>query len=218
MNDGQSAGVTRYGRAEERVALVRSAFRWEYLTIAWMLVETFVAGWAGVQARSLTLIAFGADSLIELASAGVLVWRLTIEIKQGQAFSERAEKTASRIAGALLFTLAFYVVVSAGYGLWHREQAEFSGLGLAITVLAIPIMYVISRRKLGLAEALASRSLRADAAEAITCGYLSVVVVIGLVAQLLFRAWWIDPVTSLVIVVFVVREGREAWVGDPCCD
>jgi hypothetical protein len=28
----------------------------------------------------------------------------------------------------------------------------------------------------------------------------------------------VDAVTSLAIVWFVVKEGREAWQGDECCD
>ena len=212
--DAGSADAARRLAPDRRLLLVREAFRWEYVTVVWMAIETLAAGWAGIRAHSLMLIAFGADSLIELASAGVLIWRLTVENKRGQAFSERAERTASRVAGVLLFALAFYVVVSAGYGLLRRDTAAFSGVGLTITLLAIPIMYLLSRRKLKLAEALGSRALRADAAEAITCGYLSVLVVVGLMAQLLFRAWWIDPIASLIIVAFLVKEGREAWEGE----
>jgi len=72
-----------------------------------MTVEAVVAIAAGVTAGSLVLIAFGLDSVIELASAGVLMWRLSVELRHGQAFSERAERIASRIGGALLFALAF---------------------------------------------------------------------------------------------------------------
>ena len=61
-----------------RLDLVRRAFRLEWLTAAWMAVEATVAIGSGISAQSLSLIAFGADSLIELASAGVLLWRLTI--------------------------------------------------------------------------------------------------------------------------------------------
>jgi hypothetical protein len=57
-------------------------------------------------ARESPLIAFGVDSLIELASAGVLLWRLTIEIRDGAEFSEAIERRASKMAGALLFILA----------------------------------------------------------------------------------------------------------------
>ncbi len=74
----------------------------------------------------------------------------------------------------------------------------------------------LSKAKIHVADGLGSRALRADAAEAITCGYLPIVVVVGLVAQALFHAWWVDGVTSLAIVYFLVKEGREAWEGDDC--
>jgi divalent metal cation (Fe/Co/Zn/Cd) transporter len=203
---------------DDRHALIQQAFRLEYITLAWMIVEAVVAIGSGVAADSLTLIAFGIDSLIELASACVLIWRLTVELRYGQAFSERAETTASRVGGALLFVLAAYVVASAGWKLWTQQGAEFSLPGLAVTVLAIPIMSFLARRKLKVADALGSRALRADAVESITCGWLAFVAVGALVAQLLVGAWWVDALASLGIVWFVVREGREAWEGEACCD
>ena len=121
-----------------RLQLVQRAFRLEWLTAGWMLIEAAVAIGSGVTAQSLSLIAFGADSLIELASAGVLLWRLDVELRQGVEFPESVEHRASRISGALLFVLAAYVVVSAAFGLWRREGQEFSTSGLAPAVLAIP--------------------------------------------------------------------------------
>jgi divalent metal cation (Fe/Co/Zn/Cd) transporter len=176
-----------------------------------MVVEAGVAIGAGIAARSVTLLAFGIDSVIELASAGVLIWRLTIELRRGQSFAEAAERTASRIGGALLFALAAYVVVAAGWSLWTRQGAEFSWLGLLVSLATIPIMWLLSRRKLRLADALASRALRTDAMESITCGWLAFVVLIGLLAQRALGAWWVDAVTSLVIVGLLLKEGREAW-------
>jgi divalent metal cation (Fe/Co/Zn/Cd) transporter len=117
----------------------------------------------------------------------------------------------------LLFALGIYVVPSAGFSLWQRQGAEFSTLGLAIALVSIPAMYALSRAKLVVAKDLGSRAMRADAVEAITCGYLAFVVVVGLLAQLLFHAWWRDSVTSLVIVYFLIKVGRESWEGDDCC-
>jgi len=148
----------------------------------------------------------------------VLVWRLAIELRHGQAFSENAERIASRIGGALLLTLAAYVVVAASWNLWQQQGEEFSWPGLIVTLLAIPIMRYLARRKLDLAEKLGSRALRADAIEAITCGWLSLVAVISLAAQALFGFWWIDSVGSLAIVWLLVKEGREAWTGECCAD
>jgi len=90
--------------------------------------------------------------------------------------------------------------------------------GLLLSVGAIPIMYVLSRRKLDIAAALGSRALRADAIESLTCGWLAFVVVAALAAQWALGAWWVDPVASLAIVWLLIREGREAWSGEECCD
>jgi divalent metal cation (Fe/Co/Zn/Cd) transporter len=200
----------------ERTDLVRRALVLEGLTLAWVLIEAGVAIWAGSQARSLSLIAFGADSLIEAVSACVLLWRLNVELRHGHAFSEDAERKASKIGGVLLFALAVYVVVSAAWGLWTREGQEFSRLGLVITAATIPIMYLLAKRKLAVAEKIGSRALRTDAMESITCGWLSFVVLVGLVVQLVLGVWWVDSITSLVIVYFRVKEGREAWAVEEC--
>jgi divalent metal cation (Fe/Co/Zn/Cd) transporter len=182
--------------ADDRAALVRQAFWLEWLTIAWLAIEAGVALWSGSVAGSITLLAFGLDSVIELISAGILIWRLTVELRHGQEFSEEAEQRASKIGGALLFALAAYVVIGAVWSLWTKRAEEFSTPGLQI----------------------GSRALRADAVESIACGWLSVMVVAGLTAQYLIGAWWIDAVTSLGIVWFLVREGREAWKGEECGD
>jgi divalent metal cation (Fe/Co/Zn/Cd) transporter len=198
-----------------RQNLIRTALRLEWLTIGWMVLEAAVAVVSGVSARSISLIAFGLDSLIELASAGVLIWRLASELRSGgRDVAGQAESIARRIAGGLLFALAAYVVSAAGWSLWRGEGQAFSWAGLAVAVLAMPIMFLLARHKRSLAQRLGSAALRADAAEALACLWLSAIVIIGLVAQLAFGAWWIDAVTSLAIVWFLVKEGREAWAAD----
>ena len=202
----------------QRAQLIQEAFRLECFTIAWMLIEAAVAIAAGLVARSVALLAFGLDSVIELVSAGVLIWRLDIELRRGQSVAEAAERTASRIGGALLFALVAYVLLMAGWSLWTRQGAEFSWPGLSVTVTAIPIMWGLSRRKLRVAEALGSPALRADAVESLACGWLSFVVLVGLLAQLTLGSWWVDAVTSLVIVRLLIKEGREAWNGQKAGD
>jgi divalent metal cation (Fe/Co/Zn/Cd) transporter len=204
--------------ARDRISLIRDAFRLEWLTIGWMSIEAVVALTSGVAAGSLVLTAFGLDSVIELISAGVLMWRLSVELRQGQAFSEDAERLASRIGGVLLFVLAAYVVLAAGWHLWTQHGEEFSLPGLILTALAIPIMRYLARHKIDLADKLGSRALRADAMESITCGWLSLVAVVSLTAQALFGFWWIDSIGSLAIVWLLIKEGREAWSGECCSD
>lgn len=194
-----------------RDRLVRRAFRLEWLTAGWMAIEAAVAIGSGMAAHSLTLIAFGADSIIELLSAAVLLWRLAVEMKHGEGISEATERLASKIGGVLLFLLTLYVTASAAWSLWNRQGQEFSTAGLAIAVVAIPAMFLLAKAKLRIADQIESRALRADAIESVTCGYLSLVVVVGLLAELILRAWWIDAASALALVPFLVKEAREAW-------
>jgi divalent metal cation (Fe/Co/Zn/Cd) transporter len=203
--------------SSDREALIREAFKLEWVTIGWMSVEAIVALASGIAAGSVVLVAFGLDSVIELASAGALVWRLTVELRHGQAFSENAEQLASRIAGGLLFALAAYVTIAALWSLWTRQGEAFSWPGFVVALAAIPSMRYLARRKIAIADKIGSRALRADATEAVTCGWLSFVVVISLSAQWAFGAWWIDGVASLAVVWLLVKEGREALAGRECC-
>ena len=98
------------------------------------------------------------------------------------------------------------MTAGAVLGLWRRHGAEFSAPDIALAVAAIPIMYVLARRKLAVAQQLGSRALRADAIESITCGWLSFAVVVGLAAQLGLGTWWVDPLASLAIVYGVVQR------------
>ena len=202
----------------DRLSLIGEALRLEWLTIGWMTIEAVVSIGAGLTAGSLVVLAFGLDSLIELASAGVLMWRLSVELRHGQKFSEHAENIASRIGGGLLFALAIYVTIAALWRLWTGTGEAFSWPGFVIALIAIPAMRYLAHRKIAIAEKIGSRALRADAMEAVTCGWLSFVVVISLAAQWITGAWWIDGVGSLAIVWFLIKEGREAWSGSECCD
>jgi divalent metal cation (Fe/Co/Zn/Cd) transporter len=192
---------------------VQEAFRLEWLTIGWMTVEAVVGIASGIAAGSLVVIAFGLDSVIELASAGVLVWRLTVELRRGQEFSERIERIAGSIAGVLLLLLAAYVVVAAVWRLGTATGEEFSWSGFILCLVAIPAMRYLARRKFDIAEKIGSRALRADAVEAVACGWLSFVVVVTLSLQWLIGGWWIDSVGSLAIVYFLVKECQQC--GEP---
>ena len=201
-----------------RQEIIARAFRVEWSTIAWMLVEFSVALYAGIAAHSLALIAFSLDSLIEMGHAGVLISRLHTELRLGSEFPEAIEQRAARTGGWILAALALYILAGAAWELWHRQGSEFSTPGLAIVVIAIPLMYFLSRVKYDLADRLSSRALRGDAAESASCLYLSATIVVALLGQLTFHAWWIDGAASLLIAFFVAREAREGLNGDDCCD
>lgn len=90
--------------------------------------------------------------------------------------------------------------------------------GILIGLIAKVGMPLLAAWKLKVAARLNSRALRADAMEAITCGYLSIVLIVGLAATRLFGWWWLDSVAALALIPFLIQEGKEAIQGEcDCC-
>ncbi|SRR5260370_20239030 len=198
----------------ERNSPERTAVRLEIITIIWMVIEAAVAVGAGIAAGSLLLVAFGIDSGIELTSAIVVFRRFRFELNQKLQSDLRnardVERKTARIAGYLLLLLSAYVVVQALFGLITRHAAETSPVGIAVAVIAAFGMPFLAKAKLRVADRIESRSLRADAMETFTCGYLAWVLLIGIVLNAVTHWWWIDSVASLAIVPLLIREGWES--------
>ncbi len=193
--------------------LLRRVVRLQVLTIAWMTVEAIVALGAAWLARSPALLGFGGDSAIELFSAIIVLWRF-----RSKSDSADAEKLAARVAGGLLFIVAAFVIVSSGLSLlgYREPQPSFAGVILLI-VAAIGMPWLASQKR-KLATQVASASLRADATESALCGYLSLIALAGLLANLIFHAPWADPVAALALMPLIAREGWKAiHASRHCC-
>jgi cation diffusion facilitator family transporter len=203
-------------RDTERDALLTRGLRLELLTVGWNLVEGLVAILAALASGSIALLGFGVDSAIESVSGAVLLWRLDAE-RRGPADEEaieRIERRAERLVGISFFVLAAYVTFDAISSLLSGERPEPSILGIAVTAVSIGVMLWLAAAKRRVAAGLGSRALAADAEQTQACWYLSVVVLIGIGLNALAGWWWADPVAALGVVVILVREGREAWLGE----
>ncbi len=199
---------------------LRAGIRLEAISIAWMVAEAAISLGAGIAAGSLLLTAFGADSVIELASAALLLHRLRRQIDArfaDNADLERVERKTAKLAGFLLYGLSGYVVLQALSGLTHRHHAETPWLGVGVAVGAAFGMPLLARAKIKVADEIGSRALRADAMETFTCGYLSWALLAGLAANAVLHWWWLDSVFALGIVPLLIKEGREAVSGECGC-
>jgi hypothetical protein len=157
------------------------------------------------------LLAFGGDSLIELLSASVVLWRFT-----APSAHERTEQRAAQIAGVLLLLLAAYVaVISALTFLGYREPKP-SLLGICVLVAAAAIMPWLASEKRKLSAATGSAALRADAAESSVCGYLALIALAGLLVNLIWNIGRADSIAALATIPFIVYEARESLRGKAC--
>jgi divalent metal cation (Fe/Co/Zn/Cd) transporter len=195
----------------ERVSQVRAGVRLEVFTVAWMAVEALLSLGAGIAAGSLLLVAFGLDSVVELLSGAVLLWRLRVEAGGGDGDAvERAERRASWIAAVLLVLLCLYVLGSSIYGLVSRTTPQSSPLGIAVSAAAVLVMPWLGLKKRSLAREIESDALEDDAAESITCAYMAGTVLLGLLLNAVFRWWWVEDVAALAFLVWLGRETVEA--------
>lgn len=194
-----------------RQAQIRSGVWIELVAIGWMIVEACVALITGFLTRSVSLQGFGIDSIIELISGGVLLWRLLVEWRGGSDKAvERAERRAAWVSALSLFALALYIVVASILTFALRTRPESSAWGIGLAIAAAVIMPLLWQGKLRIARSIGSAALKADAACSVTCAYMSIALLIGLSLNALFGWWWADPLAALILVYFIVREGREA--------
>ena len=181
-----------------------------YLTIIWNSLEGIIAIAAGLVAGSIALVGFGVDSVIEVSSGAIILWRL--------AAGEERERLALRLVGISFLALAAYVAFDAVKSLWLRELPEASYIGIAIAALSLVVMPFLAHQKRKVAAELNSNALKADSRQTDLCAYLSAILLGGLILNAIFGWWWADPSAALIMVPIIAREGIEALRGEKCDD
>jgi divalent metal cation (Fe/Co/Zn/Cd) transporter len=190
---------------------LRSAVRVEWFTVGWMTIEAIVAIGAGLLASSLLLTAFGLDSVIELITGSVLLWRLRVEVRGADTEGvQAAEHRAQLVTAIALVLLCMYVLATAVVDLLGVTKSEGSTVGILISLAAAMVMPWLAWIKRRLANQLGSEALRNDAASSLTCGYMAIAVLVGVLCTTLFNWWWAEGVAALVFLVWLAQETREA--------
>lgn len=200
----------KYLDSPNRKDTIKKAMILVWIGELWNIVEAVLALQAGVQANSVSLLAFGLKSIIELFLGAILIWQLRRELNaiEGESVSE---KRSLKFLGYSFFGLAAYVLIQSGATLlgWVREP-EPSAMGIFIVLASAAIMLVLYLGKTNLAKKLGSRSLQKEARATLACDLQDMTVIVGLVLNSLFGWWWADPVTALLLIPFLINEGKEA--------
>jgi divalent metal cation (Fe/Co/Zn/Cd) transporter len=198
----------------DRVATARRGRRLEYFTIAWNCLEGVVAVIAGLVAGSISLVGFGIDSFIEVTSGAALLWRMSVDADEHR--RERNERLALRIVGVCFVALAVYIGYESIGDLTRRQVPEHSIPGIILACVSLLVMPLLSGAKRGVANALGSAAMHADATQTDFCIYLSAILLGGLLLNAIFGLWWADPVAALIMVPIIAREGIKGIQGNAC--
>jgi divalent metal cation (Fe/Co/Zn/Cd) transporter len=200
---------------QTRQELVRHGQRLEYFTVTWNSLEASVSIVAGLIAGSVSLVGFGLDSLIEVASGAAMLWRLHHDLNPTR--REKVERTTLRIVGWCFMALALYIVFESGSTLIRHDSPERSIPGIIIAAAAVIVMPVLARAKRRVAVGIGSGAMTADSKQADFCMYLSIILLGGLLLNALFGWWWADPVAGFVMVPIIAKEGIGGIRAKTCC-
>jgi divalent metal cation (Fe/Co/Zn/Cd) transporter len=196
----------------DRARLVRRARLLAWAGTWWHLAEFAVALGAGLAAGSVALVAFGIDSLIELAAGGVIIWLLGASRIE----SRTAERRAQQLIASTYGVLALYVAVEATRSVLDGTHPGESLVGIALAATTAPTMPLLAIAKRRVGRALGSQATASEGTQNMLCAYLSLALLAGLGANALLGWWWADPVAALAIGAVAAREAVRSWQGDSC--
>jgi divalent metal cation (Fe/Co/Zn/Cd) transporter len=180
----------------------------------WHLVEFAIALGAGIAASSIALVGFGLDSLVEVFAGLIVVWRFSARRADG----DLAERRAQQLIAGSFVVLAAYICAEAIHTLVAGQHPKPSWVGIALAAFTAATMPLLARAKRRVGRRLGSAATVSEGSQNLLCAYLSVALLVGLLANALAGWWWADPLCALAIAAVAAREGRAAWRGESCCD
>ena len=190
-----------------RQELANRGKRLEYFTISWNSLEGLIGIAAGLLARSISLVGFGIDSLIEVTSGATLLWRMSVDADIER--REGNERLSLRIVGGCFLALAAYVTYEAVSDLIRKSAPGPSIPGIVLACASLVVMPILSRAKKKVGRALNSAAMNADARQTDFCVYLSAILLVGLLLNASLEWWWADPIAALVMAPIIVKEGFD---------
>jgi divalent metal cation (Fe/Co/Zn/Cd) transporter len=202
--------------AEDRAEAVARRGRWlAYMTVGWMTVEASVALWAALTAGSVALLGFGGDSVIEVISGCIILWRFSGGV------GESRERRAAQLIGWSLIALAAYVAFESISALTNRRTPEPTVAGIVLAAASLTMMPLLAGAKRRVAAQAGSHALAGDARQSSICAWLSGVTLLGLGLRAICGWWWADAAAALALVPLIATEGiavfRARTIAAACC-
>lgn len=193
------------------LVLYKKGLKLEYFTVGYNVLEAIASIIFGGIAGSIALIGFGLDSVIESMSGMVLIWRLSRGMNSNEEYDEMIEQRARKFVAMTFFVLGAYILYESISTLVQNEAPDKSLAGIIIAILSLIIMPFLANAKIKVGKQINSKALLADAKETLACMYLSAALLLGLGGNYLFGFWQADPIASIIIALYLFKEGYENW-------
>jgi hypothetical protein len=197
----------------EEIKLILRAEALSRFTIIYNVIEGAVSIGYGIQDNAIALAGFGGDSVIEVLSALVVIWRfrgaMGRELGQDAELSLERERRSTLYIGILFALLAVITAIAAGLQLNSGTHPSTTFPGMVIASVSLSFMLYLWSAKMKLARMLDSSTVKKDADCTLACIKLSGVLFVGSTLHLFVPSlWWIDAGAAILIAGFI---GKEGW-------
>lgn len=187
----------------------RAVVTLQVLTLVWLAVELVCGAVAAARARSPALSAFASDTLVEIASAVLVLVHAAGRVRVNG-------RVVERISAGLLVALTVVIAAESAAALAGAVSPAASRLGMAITGLSLVVMPVLAWRKGQVARVSGNAALAADATQSAACAFLAAITLAGVALNAVFHVPRIDAAAALAAVPLLLREARATWRGEGC--
>lgn len=198
---------------EAHSPVVRRILALSLLSLLWMTAEGGLGLYAGLQARSVSLLGWALGSVIEGLASTVVVWRFT----GGRRLSATSERRAQRGVAVSFWLLAPFIAVEAVRALLGDHHVRTTPIGIVVTVTSLLVMPALGLAKNRLGRHLDSKATAGEGNQNLLCAAQAAAVLLGLGIHAVTGVNWIDPVIALALAAWAAREGARAWRGQDCC-
>ncbi len=190
-----------------------SLTRYAWLSIAAAIATILLKGTAWWMTGSVGLLSDAIESFVNLAAAMMALWILTVAATPADdrhAFGHsKAEYFSSAFEGLLIVFAAITIIWAAVDRLWSPQPLESVGIGLAVSVVASIVNFLVARILLKVGREEHSIVLEADAHHLMTDVWTSGGVIVG-VGLVWITGWlWLDPVIAILVALNIVWTGWQ---------
>jgi len=167
------------------------------------------------------LLADALESIVNVVAAIATLYALRVAERPADEDHEfghgKAEYFASGFEGALIGVAALAIVAAAIPRLIHPAPPEANPVGLAVSIVASALNFVVARVLLSAGRRHRSPALEADGTHLMTDVWTSVGVLLGLGIVFASGVARIDPIIAILLAIHILHEGvkivRRAGMG-----
>jgi cation diffusion facilitator family transporter len=185
--------------------------RYAWLSIGAAILTIGLKTGAYLLTGSVGLLSDALESLVNLIGATVALVMLTVAAsppdEEHSYGHTKAEYFSSGVEGTLIVVAALSIGVAAWNRLLNPQPIEQAGLGLAVSLTASVVNFVVARILLRAGRRFNSIALESDGRHLMTDVWTSVGVVIGVTAVVLTGWQRLDPLVALIVAANIIWEG-----------